>query len=79
MIKNSRTRQTRDELPAADIFFERCGSHPPASLAFAIFEAASVSDMKKSPLSQPKPWTNSGRESCKGVSDEGQTKTAVGS
>lgn len=57
VIKNSKIRETRDELPAADIF-ERGGSHP-ASLAFAIFEAANVSDMKNYG-SQPKPSSSEG-------------------
>ena len=70
MIKNSKTRQTRDELPAADIF-GRCSSHP-ASLAFDIFEATNVSDMKKNRGSQPKP-SNCGR-GVQVVSNEHQTK-----
>jgi hypothetical protein len=57
VIKKSEIRQTRNELPAADIF-ERGGSHP-ASLAFAIFEAANVSDMKNCG-SQPKPSSSEG-------------------
>ena len=75
VIKNSKTRQTRDELPAADVFFGRrsglpaSSSSPSSSLAFAIFEAVNVSDMKKSPLPSQSRRT-SGRGSCKGVSDE---------
>ena len=79
VIENSRIRQIRNELRAADIFFERRSSHPPASLAFAIFEAANVSDMKKSPLPSQSRRTAEESRAKGGLKRNARLKRAVGS